>query len=142
MIKPLILCIVLLTSCLSSVKDAPSQLQAFEISESNYQHLINNKDIPDEPNLNIDKTVLNRDYPIEVALYRDGNWYYDLPNLGTGKGTWRFVDGELKLHAERSLFDMNITIFATKEGAQELAMKFFDRHGFNKLSLEKINQEL
>jgi len=117
-----------------------SELQSFDITEDSFKHLINDKNMPSEPNLNRDKTILNRDYPIEVALYKDGQWFYDLPNLGSGSGTWVYEDTQLVLHAERKIFDMNIKIYATKEEAQKVSMKFFDRHGFKSLELEKINQ--
>ncbi len=129
------------SSCNPS-SDDKSELRLFEVKSSDFDQVINDKPLPAAPNLNQDKTILNRDYPIEIAIYNDGKWYYDLPNLDTGIGTWEFKEGKLKLFAKRSLFDMHIDVVATEEGANTMAIKFSDRFGPKVLNVEKINLDL
>jgi hypothetical protein len=117
-----------------------SELKVFEVKSSDFDHIINDKPLPVDPNINQDKTILNRDYPIEIALYNDGKWYSDLPNLDTGTGTWEYKEGKIELHAERDLFDMKIDIVATEEGGEKMAVKFSDRFGPKVLNVEKVNQ--
>jgi len=133
---------ILLSCNPSNLGGSPDKgaLSFFLVEKKDLEHLINEKAMPENPNLNQDKTLLNRDYPIEVALYNDGRWYYDLPNLDTGTGTWKYEGGMIKLHAERVLFDMRIEVVAIKAGAQEIALKFTDRFGPRSLPSEKINQ--
>lgn len=118
------------------------ELRVFKISNQEMSPLINDKPMPNFPDLTSDKTLLNRDYPIEVALYNDGTWFYDLPNLDTGKGTWKMEGGVIKLFASHTLFDMHIDIVATEEGAKSLVLKFRDRFGPRVLETEKINMNL
>jgi hypothetical protein len=116
-----------------------SELRVFQVQKSDLMKMVNDKDMPSDVDLTRDKTILNRDYPIEVALYRDGRWYYDLPNLDTGSGTWKIEDGMIKLYAQRRLFDMYIEVVATEEGADKVALKFRDRFGPRILETEKMN---
>tara|TARA_Y100000780_G_C13696127_1_gene423328 strand:+ start:70838 stop:71308 length:471 start_codon:yes stop_codon:yes gene_type:complete len=127
------------TSC-NPLGEDKSELKIFEVQSQDFGHVINDKALPEEPNLNLDKTILNRDYPIEIALYNDGRWYYDLPNLDTGVGTWKYENGKLKLFAQRERFDMYIDVVATQESAKTMAIKFIDRFGPKSLTVEKINQ--
>lgn len=130
----------LLSSC-NPMSEDKSELKLFEVKASDFNQIINDKPLPSDPNINQDKTILNRDYPIEIAIYNDGKWYYDLPNLDTGTGTWKYQDGKIKLFAKRPLFDMHIDVVATQEGAQAVAIKFADRFGPKVLNVEKINFE-
>lgn len=130
------------TGCIPGDRpDEKGELRVFKISNSEMSPLVNDKPMPEVPDLTSDKTILNRDYPIEVALYNDGKWYYDLPNLDTGSGTWKMEGGVIKLFASRTLFDMYIDIVATEEGAKSLVLKFRDRFGPRVLETEKINME-
>ena len=104
-----------------------------------FQKYVNPKDIEAQPNLNADRTIVNNDYPIEIALYRDKRFYYNLPNLGDGKGSWEYEKGYLLLKARRDLFDMVIEIHPTDEGAERLALRFIDRFGLNLISTETMN---
>lgn len=72
----------------------------------------------------------NDDFPIEVKLYDDNTFYYLLPTLGDGRGTWEYKDGHINLHAKRSLFDMSIDVYSLEEGSEKLAFSFVDRHGW------------
>lgn len=85
--------------------------------------------MPDNPDLAVDKSIINNDYPIELALYQDGKFYYNLPTLGDGTGSWTLDGGKLKLFSSRSLFDMHIDIFASDQSASAVILKFRDRHG-------------
>ena len=131
---------LVLSSC-GTNNDQKSKLKFFEAIQADLVPYINDKDMPASPDLSADRTIINNDYPIEIALYKDGKWYYDLANLDDGHGTWKFEDGVIKLHAERSLFDMYITVEAIEEGAKEVAIRFADRFGPRVLKMEKINIE-
>lgn len=85
------------------------------------------------------KTIVNNDYPIEIALFNDGRFYYDLPNLGDGKGTWKLKDGVIELKAKRTLFDMYIEVKATDVEAKSLTIQFTDRFGPNTLKMMNNN---
>lgn len=136
----LIIAATTLLSCNPSGDDK-SELTLFEVQASDFDQVINDKSLPLVPDLTTDKTILNRDYPIEIAIYNDGKWFYDLPNLDTGIGTWEYKNGKIELFAKRDLFDMYIDVVATKEGGAEMAIKFADRFGPKTLKVEKINLE-
>ncbi|MCF8060414.1 MAG: hypothetical protein K9K67_14020 [Bacteriovoracaceae bacterium] len=127
--------------CQQVDKTETSELRFFKVNSNDLRGLVNEKPLPGDPDLTSDKTILNRDYPIEVALYNDGKWFYDLPNFGTGQGTWIIEDGMMKLNAKTLLFDMYIEVVAIKENAQEVVLKFRDRFGPRILNTEKMNQE-
>lgn len=126
-----------ITGCKGIDGESKSELRFFTADQSDIEAYINQKPLPDNPNLKTDKSLLNRDYPIEVALYNDGKWYYDLPNLDTGRGTWKFEDGKIKLFAERDIFDMYIEVVATDKDASKMVLKFSDRFGPRVLKTEK-----
>lgn len=132
--------LMFLGSCKGVDGDSKSELRFFKVSEAKYQTIVNEKPMPNDVNFNLDKSLANRDYPIEVALYNDKKFSYDLPRYGTGKGTWEIVDGKIHLFAETRLFDMHIDIVALDETADKLALKFRDRFGPKVLSAEKLNQ--
>jgi hypothetical protein len=131
---------LLFCSCKGVDSESKSELRFFKVSEAKYQEIVNEKPMPKDVNFNIDKSVANRDYPIEVALYNDKKFFYDLPRYGTGQGTWEIVDGKIHLFAETRLFDMHIDIVSLDEEANKLALKFRDRFGPKILSAEKLNQ--
>lgn len=111
----------------------------YATDKKDFDHMINKQSAPAKPDMGKLKTILNRDYPIEIALFEDGKWYYDLPNLDDGFGTWKYEDGAIKLYAERDLFDMEIDVVALKESAKELGIMFVDRYGLQTMKAEKIN---
>jgi hypothetical protein len=116
-----------------------SNLSFYKIEEKSFDRYINKKNMREGVNLQADKHMLNRDYPIEIFLYNNGEWYYNLDNLGDGHGTWKYESGKLKLHAKRTLFDMHIEIESIKEDGSEIVVKFSDRFGPNTLEVEKLN---
>ena len=115
-----------------------SDVKTFELNKNDYQNIINKTATPDKPDLAQYKTITNADYPIEIAIFEDGKWYYDLPNLDTGFGTWKYTEGALKLFAQRALFDMHINVVGLDEGAEILGIDFSDRHGRRVIPVEKI----
>lgn len=128
-----------IVSCGQNSDKPKSELRFFEVKSDDYAPYINQKAAPAEPNLQEDKSIINNDYPIEISLYKDGKWYYNLPNLDDGFGTWKYEGGTIKLHASRMLFDMHISIEAVEEGAKEVAIRFSDRFGPKVLAMEKLN---
>lgn len=131
--KYLVILLILISCGQNGSKDS------VKVGEKSFAHLVNQKKMPNDPNLNSEITILNRDYPIEIALYEDHKWFYDLPNLGTGTGEWKFEDGKLKLFAKRTLFNINIDVFAKDLDAKNINIQFFDRFGFESLNMEKTN---
>ncbi|WP_053335874.1 hypothetical protein [Bacteriovorax sp. DB6_IX] len=128
-----------LISCGKNSESKKSELRFFKVQGDDFSQYINQKAMPETPNLQEDKSIINNDYPIEISLYKDGKWYYNLPNLDDGHGTWKYEGGTIKLHASRILFDMNISIEAIEEGADEVAIRFSDRFGPKVLAMEKSN---
>jgi len=125
-------------SCIPQ-KHEKSDVVFFTTKNEDFNKYINQKNTPELPNLTLDKTIINNDYPIEIALYRDKKWYYNLPNLGDGFGTWSYENGKIKLFAERILFDMHIDIKATNQGAENVAIEFADRFGPRILKMQNQN---
>lgn len=110
-------------------------------SAEDFSRFINQKAMPTSPNLSLDKSVINNEYPIEIALYNDGNFFYDLPNLGTGTGKWAYEDGKIELKASRKIFDMYIEVYGADKDINELAIQFNDRFGANSIKMENHNLE-
>lgn len=115
------------------------QNKTHPIQASALSKFVNAKNIPNDPNLTLDKAIINNNYPIEIALYSDQKFYYNLPNLGDGKGTWEYRDGKIELKAKRSLFDMYIDVVSTDENSSSLTIEFTDRFGPNSMRMENIN---
>jgi hypothetical protein len=103
--------------------------KVYPVKEESFSKFINNKNLPNDPNLNLDKSIVNNDYPIQIALYRNHKFYYDLPNLDDGTGTWSYTNGQIVLKSKHRLFDMRIDIHSLDENGNKLAIKFIDRHG-------------
>jgi hypothetical protein len=90
--------------------------------------------------MNLDKSILNAEYPFQIALYKDGKFYYDLPNLGDGVGTWKYTSGgKIQLKSKRSLFDMYIDVHGSDEASESLTIQFKDRFGPNTLKMTNVN---
>lgn len=116
-----------------------SSTKLYKVQESAVTKFVNNKSLPADPNLTLDKSIVNNSYPIEIALYSDNRFYYNLPNLGDGNGTWKLQDGVIQLKAKRTLFNMYIEVKATDEGAETLSIQFTDRFGPNTLKMVNVN---
>lgn len=132
--------IVLLALAACGGKSSPKFVQT---KEENFSKFVNEKSLPSDrdPNLTLDKSIINRDYPIQLALYNDGKFYYDLPNLDDGTGTWSYSGGQIILKSKHRLFTMRIDIGALDANAENLAIKFIDRHGPQTLKMENLNLE-
>lgn len=111
------------------------KIEFYKVEKSKFSRLINNKSLPAHPNLSIDKKIVNNSYPIEIALYNNNKFYYDLPNLGDGTGEWVHTNGKIELRAQRDIFDMYIELHATDNKADNFAIKFIDRFGINKIKV-------
>ncbi len=135
----LFLTILLAIGCTgkSATKDISLHKAALE---TEYAKFINQKDLTnEEPNLTLDKTIVNNDYPIEIALYKNKKFFYNLPNLGSGKGTWKYNDGMIELRAQRKIFDMYIEIYGSDAEIKQVAILFSDRFGPNTLKMDNSN---
>jgi hypothetical protein len=116
-----ILLLILLT-IVSCGKGGSAKL--YKIEAGALSKFVNQKKMTSKPNLSMDKSIVNNSYPIEIALYNDGRFYYDLPNLGDGKGTWKLNKGVIELRAKRTLFDMYIELQGTDVNANSLTIQF------------------
>lgn len=116
-----------------------SKYTYYSAQKTDFERYLNKKDMPANPDLSSDITLLNRDYPIEIAIYQNNTWYYDLPNLGKGRGTWKHEDGKVVLQASRDLFNMKIDVIAIEENADDIIIEFVDRFGQKLLEVEKKN---
>lgn len=130
----LLLSLAFLVSCGQN-----SSRNLYKIPEETLPKFVNMKSLPADPNLTLDRSFVNNSYPIQLALYQDGRFYYDLPNLGDGRGTWKFNNGVLELRAKRTLFDMFIELKANETEAETLSVQFTDRFGPNTLRMTNIN---
>ena len=120
------------------VEDAnESELIFHSSSKEDFAKIINTSDFKPDKDISTDRSLLNLDYPIEIYLYENNKWYYDLPNLGDGHGTWIFKDGIIKLFAKRKLFDMHIEVLSRNQNNTEFAVKFSDRFGPQYLEVER-----
>lgn len=132
--KLILLMLITLVSC-----GKQGSAKFYRVEETALVKYVNQKNMPSSPNLTLDKSIVNTSYPIEIALYNDGTFYYDLPNLGDGKGTWKNSNGKIELKAKRSLFDMYIDVHANDEAAQTLSIEFTDRWGPKTLKMMNVN---
>ena len=135
------ICLLILTVLLGfSCTKKSASVDLFKAKQSQeFSKFINDKPMPADPNLTVDKSILNEKYPIEIALYKDNQFFYDLPNLGTGKGTWKYSDGRIELKASRRIFDMYIEVFGANQEIKEAAILFTDRFGANTLKMDNNN---
>jgi len=131
----------LLTLLSCGAGNQKSDLDFYPIKKESFQKYINARSSNTGADLTKDVHIINRDYPIEISIYEDGKWYYNLDNLDDGYGTWKFKNGRLELFAHRTLFDMHINIEGTGEGAPNLVLKFSDRFGPRTIKVEKRNLE-
>lgn len=137
MTKLFLAVLLVLAGCGENKKES----KLHKISEEVIPQYVNQKALPEDPNLTLDKSILNRSYPIQIALYNDGQFYYDLPNLGDGHGTWKNAGGILKLKAKRPIFDMHIEVEANDPEGKSLSIQFSDRFGPKTLKMRNVNIE-
>lgn len=130
--------LVLLSISACTGKSASADLYSAK-EEQAFSKFINAKKMPADPNLTLDKTIVNNDYPIEIALYKDHRFYYYLANLGAGTGKWKYKDGKIELRATRKIFDMYIEVYGSDMNLDKLAIQFSDRFGAKSLKMENQN---
>lgn len=75
-------------------------------------------------------------YPIRLALFDNGLFYYQVDKLGDGEGRWEYKDGALSLVAPRRIFDMELVITAAGSEGNATLVEFFDRYGFKSLATQ------
>lgn len=114
--------------------------KTYPLSDQAAQKYVNQMPLPADPNSSLQKWIINDSYPIEIALYNDGKFYYDLPNLGDGTGTWQKRKDFIELKAKRSLFDMYIEIRGSDKDGENVLIQFTDRFGPN--TLKMINKNI
>jgi len=136
--------ILTLVSCIESTQTQQiTQREIFPLKS--FTKLINQKSIysKEEVNPNIDFSLINQDYPVEIWLYENNQYYYDLPNLGDGIGTWEYKNGYIALNNNHHIktidlkIEMNYDIYLTKEN--EIRIEFSDRFGTQNLDLDLRN---
>lgn len=129
---------LILSSCGS--EKSGHDIESFQVSKQSFQKYINQKSIDRKSNLTLDKSIVNNEYPIEIALYQDNRWYYNLPNLGEGTGTYTFKNGKIQLIAQRPLFDMYIEMKPSDPEANHVHIEFRDRFGKKTLPMQNQNR--
>jgi hypothetical protein len=130
---------LLVASCLLDPEKEKSSLTFHRVEKDALKKYINEKPLPEEPNLSVDKVIVNNDYPIEISLYNDSKFYYNLPKLGDGVGSWVYNEGRIELFAERSLFDVYIEVLSLDEKGEDVGIRFRDRFGPKTMPMTKFN---
>ena len=134
--------LVFFSSCIDNSNHSLNHEKLILPLES-FSSIINNKKVTngEDVNLQEDKSVLNRDYPIEIWLYANNIYFYELPNLGNGTGEWRFENGSLKLSNDHHIktidlkIKMSFDLYNSSNG--ELRVNFTDRFGTKDFPMEK-----
>ena len=136
--------LLFLTSCIENIDHQTSTSRGIFPLEA-FSNYINNKNFSSEENINLDedKSILNLEYPIQIWLYANNKYFYDLPNLGKGSGNWLFKDGYLELENFHQIktIDLNIRMnyeLFFNENKKALVLKFSDRFGINSIQMERI----
>ena len=126
----LISSLLILAACVGS-DDEKNDLKFFSVpvEAKDFDIYVNQKDLPENPDLTADRMIVNEDYPIEIVSIKMGNGITTFLISTLATALWEFKDGRLKLFAERRLFDMHIDIVPVEEQAKEVIVKFRDRFG-------------
>jgi hypothetical protein len=136
------LLLFLLVACGSPEKS--SDLEYHENEDGVFNRLVNSRNL-ENPSVDEDIFLINRDYPIEVAVYKDGRFYYNLENLGDGTGKWKDKKGALELITYRNIVGFNVKmeiyIQSNDPTGSSYTMKFYDRHGEQTLPLEIVKKQ-
>lgn len=133
--------ILLLSSLVFISCGKEESVERFKIDEAKIARIVNEKNLISHTDFNVDKSIKNLEYPIELALYKNNKFYYSLPTLadGTGQGIWKFHEGSIVLYAQRDLFDMYIEIYAADPENKNYLITFIDRFGKKTLKVSNIN---
>ena len=134
--------LLLLSACLQL--EESGKLTFIENPRESLKPTINKRDFKGSINHNSDIALINNDYPLELRLYQNKKFYFNLPSLGEGEGNWEYQGSEIKLTAEYHIKAMDFTIdmnyfvgVLDEEGT--LAVQFSDRFGPKTYKLEKVN---
>jgi hypothetical protein len=136
----LILVLPLLFSC-----GKKAEVKLFDAPEASYQRFVNPTTAPtgDNPDISGHRNLVNDQYPVQVSLYSDKTFYYDLPNLGDGHGTWEYSDGRIVMKTKREILGKNIEMIyelqANDETAENVSLQFTDRWGAQSFRMRKNN---
>lgn len=128
----------LMAGCLVSCSPI-SEMTAHERESAFYTRFVNESGDVSAAKNNLDKVKLlqtGSEYPMRMALFPEGTFYYQVDNLGDGEGRWDIKDGVLRMRAIRPLFDMHLFVSGEKPVGDEAIIRFIDRHGFNSLRVE------
>ena len=109
----------------------------FKKPEKYFLKMVNPTPTPKSVDLSKTLKLSNPSYPIELALFADGKFYYYLENLGDGFGTWEHKQGMVIMNAERDLFVMKFNIRSIEEEGQRVVLEFQDRFGYQFLELDQ-----
>jgi hypothetical protein len=126
-----VICLLLL-ACQPLYK-AERNYEVYEKDQEFFQPLLNST----AEDVKTSIVLEDQSYPIELQLYRDGRFRYNLKRLGDGWGTWSHDKGHLQLYAERKLFVMNFEIHGIQHDGDALSLEFSDRFGPKFLRLQK-----
>ncbi len=131
---PLMALLLLSLAGCRNLYEAPRPYAVYAKPASYFQPLENTPETPQEKAV----TLVNKDYPIELQMYKDGRFHYYLARLGDGEGTWNYKDGHIEYYAERKIFVMRMQMHSVAPGEQEsMSLEFSDRFGPKFLSLER-----
>ena len=137
--------ILLLLSCASCMQlQDTKELTFIETPKESLIPTVNKRNFEGRVDHNTDIALINNDYPIEVRLYQDKKFYFNLPNLGEGEGTWEYQGSEIKMTAEYHIKAMDLKIdmdyfVGVIDEKGTLAVHFSDRFGPKTYELEKVN---
>ena len=136
---------LIILTCFSGCGNrSKGELRFIEKPRKNFLPLINKSTRGGTPDHNADKMLYNDEYPISLTIYENGSFYYDLPNLGEGKGKWTYEGGEIKLQANYHIKSLDFTInmdyfLGAIDEKGNFGVFFKDRFGPKQLRLTKKN---
>ncbi|MDA8792023.1 hypothetical protein N9N67_02185 [Bacteriovoracaceae bacterium] len=125
----LILASLFIFSC--GKPNSKPEVQQEAISADDYQFSINQKPSK-RKTIRTDKYWYTDEYyrgDISLYLYDDGKVYYELENLGSGEGEWKYADDKITLKASFSFIDMEFELFLTERNPDKFYLKFTDSKG-------------
>ena len=135
--------LIFIVSCGQS--SPKGELRFFEKKFEQVSPLINAGNPRSAPDPLLDKTIYNDEYPLEIILYGDKTFYYNLPKLGEGRGNWVYEKGQMILKANHLIerlnfeFEMEYEIAPLDIEGKKLEIRFTDRFGTKTYELAKRN---
>lgn len=115
-----------LVSCIHSDSENNGKLTIYQNQDVDYLDITNNFAASASTSMWDDLVIGTDKYPLYLALYQNQVFYYEIPGLGEGSGTWSVEKNQIKLEAKRSRFDMIFYIYQFKNN---YLIKFSDRDG-------------